>query len=383
MLDTLDQHLIKNYLSALRRELAVRGVKTERIDEIVAETQIHLEEAMAAAAPQTEHEVRAVFLQFGDAAALARRLAAEYDRISARRRYLWPAAFVVVAHAALHGPFLGIRLFEAPKGSYAQGGLWIGSVRVLPVMWIGTIFLLASAAVLFGMGCRARKPLLGQFAAVIAGLIVVQTAWYAAASYPVAYGLHRQPEFYQMVPRDDVARQLVVMQKGIGAERRVGQRLELGQKVFSAANATHAVPAELMYHGRYWLPEGVREATIGVNPVEINPYLLVSTWEAAVAGWTEHNYGSEGQADSLIRTTPENVEFAQYSFDYLNWIRKQPLSVQLIPDFRTAVIYSVVPCALAIFATNAGWLAWLLVRALGRLRRRIAYRSGLRLAGND
>lgn len=381
MLETVDHFLIKTYISELRRELHIRGLNQKRIEEVISETQVHLDESMAAAEPQSEEGVRAVLVQFGDAASLAKRLAAEYDGISSRRKYLLPSAFLVVAFFLFRSPFMFARLFEAPPGTSERNGLWIGNHQLLPVIWIGTVFLLVCAVILFGMGYRARKPLIGQFAAVAGGLVLAQTIWFGATSYPVAFGMNRKPEYFQPVRRASFDATLARYRANVEAEREVGKRVMLGKQVFTLANLGRTAPPELRARGSYLLPEGVREVTIGIDPAEIHPSLLAPTWKAAVAGWTESRFGPQGtEADWLINMSPREVEYAQYSVDYLLWVHDQPLPVQLALDFRMVAFPTIFTIGVAMLATNGGWIVWLLMRAVGRARRRISYRSGRQYA---
>ena len=153
--------LISAYLGQLRKELLVQGLPSAKIDEVTSETGSHLGEMLEGASPA---ESAASLKQFGDARALAKGIAAEYERSNRSKRYYWPAVFSLGASLLLQSPV----------------------INTLALPWIDVCILL-SAIVLGIMGFRARKPLFGQFVALGIGVLVVWTLWAAATSYPVAY----------------------------------------------------------------------------------------------------------------------------------------------------------------------------------------------------
>jgi len=365
MLETLDQHFIQRYAADLRRELLVQGFNDTRVDEIVGESTAHLEEAMAAAGPQSADEARQVIRQFGSASVLATRLSAEELRPAMRGRFLWPMVFLP--------PALYLSMNPLPQARIFHGSLYIG-----------TLYLLISAAILFVMGLRARRPLFGQFAALAVGMIVCQVAWYGATSYPVAYGPAGHPEWYEAVPRSGYDREISAMNSGIARERDIIGQISRGQRVFSGAAASKSVPAAFSFQGQYWLPEGVREVGLGIGQENISKGLLTSSWSTAVGAYNGSFGGRtgvtalmwEGDAARLLRQIPEEIAQEQRSMDYLKWIRTQPLSVQLLADYRMVQLRTVVFVALGALCTNAGWFVWVLFRMLARLRRRIFYGAG-------
>lgn len=375
MLESLDSYLVRRYLAELRKELVVGGIHGDRLGQVLAEAQVHLEESMAVAAPQSEQDVIRVIHQFGAAKAMARNLAAEVDRAASMRWHLWPAGFLVVAFAIFVSDVLNFTLFRGKSGTWDPSGIVIAGHRFFPSgLWIGTVFLVACAAVFFALGYRARRLLFAQFAFAAVGLIAVQTVWYSATSYPVAYGMHRRAEWYRPVPRSQANQLLASLRTDITRHFEIQRLVELGQTVFTASGSPARVPAGLMANGNYLLPEGVREVTIGIKPEEMHPSLLTSSWKDAVTKWTERRYGPNGtEADTIIARTPDETEYTQFSIDSLNWIRRQPLGTQIWTNVRMVATYTFALCAMAMLFNWGGWAFFNVVRFVRRVIRRSRY----------
>ena len=97
MPESLSQYLVDKYIAALRRELVVRGISGERMQQVSTESEAHLTEAIEAIGPESGVDIEQVIHQFGSPTTLADQLSKQDLQASATHRYLWPAAVVAVA----------------------------------------------------------------------------------------------------------------------------------------------------------------------------------------------------------------------------------------------------------------------------------------------
>lgn len=353
MLNTVDQYLVRTYLVDLRRELAIQGLGRKRIEAVLEETYSHLQEAMAAAEPSTDLAAERVIEQFGRAPAMAKALAAQEDRSNAKRRFLWPALYFLAAFLTFTlTPYMMFRFFHDR-------------------IWFGTLFLLISAGVLGALGFLARRPVFSQFAAVAGLLVIGQTGWYSTTSIPVErYG------WYQPVKRADSGRFIDDIQAQIARGNQVIDKVKRGQAVFMASNVAKITPGEFVFRGNYMTPEAVRELTIGIDPDVIQPALFARTWRDAVKAWNEVTPGRGWSgAEEVLRMQPDSIIADQRALANFEWMREQPLIVQLGVDLKMTLLPTSAMGTMALLATNAGWFLWLMLRGLGRVRRRLLYAS--------
>jgi hypothetical protein len=354
--ETSRNRLVERFLTGLRQELDVEGVPSEKRSQIVEEARNHLAEAIEVSKPVNDDQVRKVIQEFGSQRKLARSLAAEYRHADSKRLFLWPAALAVAALAALY----------LIKTEYR---LWLFG----DLVWMGSIYLGVVAIALFALGARARKPLFGQFVALALGLVAAQTSWYAITSYPVAHGEPGKPQWYEPVGRSEVARSVVQFRQSIAEEKEIARRLAVGELVFSGKTRRQA-PDFLRYGQSYLLPEGIREMTLGIPPAKLHSSLMTPSWKDAVSEWNKIRYfGNMKETDWIISQVPKDVARSQYSIDFLGWIQRQPLSVQLADDLRMVMPTALNASALAAIATNLGWMFGFLARQVGRLLRRTRY----------
>ena len=348
--------LISAYLGHLRKELIVQGLPAKKVEEVLSETDSHLEEMLEGAGVE---EAPLLLRQFGNAKALAKSIAAEHERSSLSRWYLWPAGFTFGACLLLKSPVI-----DTFYRAFAQ----------LP--WSGIYFIIC-AIVLGILGFKARKPLFGQFVLVGAGIFIVWTLWAAATSYPVATFRGKSeasPEWYEPISRGHTAEFESRLNMDISREQEIIRRVKLGKAVFSSANVGQAVPVELAFRGQYLLPEAVYELNLDAKPASINRTLLTSSWDEAAKSW--NGVGSAQrytQADWILESTPYNIANDQRSIDYLKWVQAQPFTTQLALDAQMPARRALAFATAALIPTNLGWLLWMFTRAVGRRNRRVKY----------
>lgn len=361
MRESLQTYFVDRYTKQLHRELYAEGLSQELTDDTLREAQAHLEDAMEGADPQTAAEAEAVVTAFGSPSRMAKRLGAEQLRLSVRGRFLWPMIAAPIGMYLSMNPVPQARLF---------GGM----------IYCGTLYILLTAIVLFVLGLRARRPMLGQFAGLVAGLIVAQLAWYGATSYPTAYQIAGGDTFYSSVKRGDYVKQLASLNGGIDRAQEAARRIELGRQVFNGPEALALVPSELTYQGKYWFPEGIRELGLGISPSEINPLLLTSSWREAVGayngdgskyGWPDHPW--DGDAARQLKWIPQEISSTRGEIGYLTWISSQPIGTQLVEDLKMVASRTLFMGAFALVCSNVGWLTWLLFRQLGKVGRRMRW----------
>jgi|GEM_PF-2764599 len=377
MLESIDTYLVKQYLAELKRELVIRSVLGARLEHVMAEVADHLAEAMEAAVPDSEEEVVRVIRQFGDPKRMATQLSAAYEQPESKRRFLWPLAFLIVAFVVFVSRVFSFALFTAKPGSGDPNGFVILGHRFLGNgIWSGTLFLFFCAVAFAWFGFRSRRPLLGQFVAGAALLIAGQTIWYAATSYPVGAGARRQVEWYEPVPRGQIDRHIATLESDIAREQEIGRLLVAGRTVYTTQGSPTAVPASLKVGAGYLTPEGLREVMGGLRPDELHPSLRPSSWKEAVTAWTDRPYETGATfADEAIARVPRDIEFVQLQIDQANWVRTQPLSVQIALDLRMVGLRTAAISGMAMAASWGGWLLWLLSRTFERLRRRLMVRQ--------
>lgn len=347
---------IRSYIWRLRRELTLQGLSRKRVDEIATETEAHLVEMVADAQPQSLDAYLRLEEKFGPEETMAKAIATEYDRAASSRKFLWPAAFMI--------PAIGLMWVPTPLSH------WTGTYQ----FWSHICWTLIVVGFIV-LGFLARKPSVGQFAALAVGWIVVGTAWAAATSYPVAeYNSAASTETPWFVPvnRAKTGEYLALLNKDISYEVEVGQLMKVGKEVFVAGTTSPQVPDSLSYNGCYLLPEGVREVIHGVSPAKLHPSLLTPSWNKAVETWngrkmyvlgTGGNQEPMDEATVIMTRSPLEAARWQRSIGYLNWIRRQPLSVQLPLDFRMVATLALPSAGIACMLTNLGWLFWLLYRS--------------------
>ncbi len=361
---------ISSYIWRLRRELTIQGLSKKRVDEIATETEAHLVEMVADAQPQNLDAYRRIEEKFGPEGAMARSIAIEYDRAASSRKFLWPAAFMIVAALLMSAP-----------GPLSH---WTGTYQFWShICWTLTV------VGFIALGFLARRPSLGQFAIIALGWILIGTTWVAATSYPVAEfnsAASTETPWFVPVNRAKTGEYLALLNKDISYELEVGQLMNLGKEVFAASNTNPQVPGSLSYNGRYLLPEGVREVIHGVQPARLNPSLLTPSWDKAVEAWNGPkmyvmgvgaNQQRMDEATVIMTLSPLEAARWERSIDYLNWIRRQPLSVQLPLDFRMVWLLALVAVSTACMVTNLGWLLWLLYRTGKRAYLRRSLRGGV------
>jgi hypothetical protein len=358
MLDGIIREVVDRYVADLRKELVVCNIKGEKLEAILAETETHLREAMEAAKPQSLKEMQKVLDEFGPAARMAEKLAAEYVRETSKRRYLWPAGIVVL--------YVAVFLSHVFDGTY----------RPFTSVSVSTLVIVAFGVSLFFAGFWARKPLVGQFAATAGALSLCFIAWFVATSYPFRYGPADSSEWYQTVQRGEVDKEVAFINGLIAHEGEVARREKLGKEVFSTANRAHAVPAAFIFRGRYWLPEGIQEITVGLPEEKVSVYCSTESWKEAVQAWNGKQPGhAENEADWNIAMAGVQTRRLQDGIDNLRWMQTQPLAVQIAADARVMTLPLLMLSGMALVITNGGWVAWLLVRAAGRAVRRKLYGS--------
>ena len=347
MLESLGQYLIDNYMANLRKELVVSGLCGANLAQVLAESHTHLIEAMETANPQNGLEAERVIREFGSSKLLAKRLSKEYRRKSAQRFLVWPPVVVMITMILMRCPLMN----------------YIGH--------FATISMIAGGVALFLLGVRARRLVIIEFVALALGLTVFETIWYTATSYPVIHTSLRNMSYYEPVGRNQVKEETAFWTKRIAQSQEIIRQVGVGRQVFTARNTSQIVPAYLMYQGKYWLPEGVREVGIGVEPKDISPSLLVGTWKNAVSGWTQSSIG--GSASNAATVGSEDIEYCRQSIHNLSLIQSKPL---LFRAKETAWMVAPIAfsfSALAFIETNAGWVIWLLFESTFRVIRRKTY----------
>jgi len=344
---------VEAFLAKVRKELDIQGLPRVRRSAVLDEVKSHLEEAMEARGNQTPEQV---LRDFGSERKLAASLAAEYRRGTRGRRFLWPA-----------GLTLALVIIFALIPYYSR--IWLGSRDI----WIGTLFLIGSATALAVLGYRARRASVGQFAALAAGLIASKTLFYLATGYPVAYG-DPSNRWYEPTYRWAVASKYFQLREEIADEEEIVHRESVGLKTFTGP-APKEVPDYLRASTGYLVPEGVRESTLGIPTERLHDSLITPSWRHAVDAWTERHYANHVRdADWIIMTTsPNGIAQDEASIDSLTWIQSQSFTVQALRDLEMVWPVCFEFALLAAFATNLGWLLWLLTSFFARAARRIRY----------
>jgi hypothetical protein len=309
------------------------------------------------AQPKSLIAYRQIEAKFGPERTMAKTIAAEYDRSASSRKRLWPLAFSILA--------IGLMWAPTPLSQ------WAGSYQ----FWSHIFWTLTTAGFIV-LGFLARKPSLGQFAALAAGWIVVGTAWAATTCYPVVdsprEGGRQSNDAIVLVGRSETGEFVAQLNKNISNDFEAVERMKEGKETF-APGAKQSVPSFLTYNGQYLVPEGLREVTMGIPPAKLHTSLLTPSWDKAVKAWNGPKMYVFGQGKNVsermdeatveIKRSPLEAARWQRSIDYLNWIRRQPLSVQLPLDFQMVSLIAVGAVGIACLLTNLGWLFWLLYRS--------------------
>ena len=353
------EHLIRQFLNELGRELEVEGLELKKRAAILAEAQNHLFEAFEAASPADENAAQLVISQFGTARSMGRSLAREDARARSRRRYLWPALVAGIAIA------LGPVLTSWRVGLFGRE------------IWFGTLYLFCCSVLLFILGYRARRPLLGQFLALGAVMLLVRTCWFMATCYPIA-----NTNYTQFVDRNGVAQHVADMGKMIGQEHLLVSELQFGRQFFSNP-VERPAPSFLRSRDGYKLADGVRETAYGLRE-RTGSILTASTWADAVKEWNRRPYdmtnegipGRKTSAEVWILRAPQRIADLQNNLNGLYRSMREPWRVRLRWTLQLDAPGLILMIATALISTNMGWLLWLLLAPLGRQIRRIRLSLG-------
>jgi hypothetical protein len=346
--------LLSHFYAKLRQELTVEGVPADRLTAIVQEVRSHLEEAIEVEDAVNADQIRKVLQDFGNERSLARSLAAEYRHGASKRIFLWPAVTTI----ALLAVFFLI----------ANSRIWLFGRQI----WIGTLFLIASAVALAIIGYVARRPSVGQFAALAAALVISCTLGFAVTSYPVNHSSDGHSGWYSPTFRWSVSQDIDSTHRFMSAHQEVSRRISIGKQVFADSNP-RPVPDFLQCRAGYLLPEGVRESALGYPVKGLYSLLATPSFEVAVEQWNRRIDFADGpktEADFILSGMPKDIAALQRSIDDLAWIQKQPLTVQIARDFSMVWPGCLAVCLSAFLATNVGWAVWMLVWTAGRQIRR-------------
>ena len=353
-------HLIRQFLIELRMELEVEGIDTAERGAIVSEAHSHLVDAFDVADPMNEAEERGVIDGFGAARTMAQSLAREYTYARSRRRYVWPALFVLAAcvlfsliNSQLHLPLFGREI------------------------WVGTLYVAFCALWLVALGYKARRPLVSQFLVLAGGLLIGRVCWLMFTCYPVPN------HFAEFVKRNEVAKDVAFSNRMIRQDRLVASELRFGQQFFSDPSKRPVPDFLTNSDGSYLLPDGIREAGHGL-PARSGPSLTARFWNDAVREWNQRPYSIESEGVPgrktaaevwMIRSVrdigeQENHIQTLYRSVKSPWWNRLEWTVQLQAPGVIAVSLA------AALITNAGWVLRVLFAPIVRhtRRRRLATR---------
>jgi|GEM_PF-5729387 len=347
---------VENFVSDLEHELRIEGVAEDNVPIIKEEIRSHLYDAVETQNPTTPSGMRKLLEEFGAAKKLARALANELESAKPKRMFLWPAALVAVV--ALLFALITFPVLPWPHH------LWSGSIVLFFAMPVG----------LFLLGYRARRPLVGQFIALGAGWTIMMSLFWLATSVPETCFAGDSLRFQEAVRRAEMDSEIAKQQSYIDRLSLAARRLEAGQAYFN--NPIGLPPADLVVGKRLLLPNGVRDQAMGAQAA--GPADIGSLDGQADAGWgmdwKTKRYDGRTWAETFRDEDLQEINERQAALDSLKVTSRAPWPVQLAGDVRIAWSICLRFVAFAAVLTNLGWLAWFLLRAIRRERRR--YRLG-------
>jgi hypothetical protein len=346
--------LIQPFLCSLQMELEVEAVSQERAAHILEETKDHLWASMELHSPSNEHEVREVIRRFGDARRMAREFGKTYRTVDSKRVYLWPAL--------ASGLFM-ILIALVP----------LGQVRVLGAnQWLGFFLIPALVIALAVLGFRARRPLLGQFAALATISAAVATLYSTAiGGVPVVYRGFDSPRFGGVIPPTQINSTRAWLQNQIPPDEKLLDVLTKGVAFYRNPSKDH-VPDFLMTGDRYLRAIQLERILSGSETKAQEYGNAYSDLQGAAEDWHEITWvGGRTQAEAVIERTSTHLAEVRAALTALDGAQREPLWKR-IPGFvqewtPKALTFSL----MAMFITNLGWLAWFVVGKSIRWARRL------------
>jgi len=350
--------LIQLFLGSLQRELEIEAVSQERTTLILEESKDHLWESMELHSPSNEREAREVIRGFGNARRMARELGKAYRTADSKRPYLWPA---------LASGLFAILIALVP----------LGQVRVLGANhWLGFYLIPPLLMALGVLGFRARRPLLGQFAALAAVSAAVATLYLTAiGSVPVAYRGFDSPQFGGVIAPTQINPTRTWIQAHIPPDEELLDALKKGVAFYRNPSKDH-VPDFLMTGDRY-LREAQLERIVSGSETKAQNYgNAYRDLKGAAEDWHEITWvGGRTQAEAIIQRTTIHLAEARAALTALDGAQREPLWKRIPGIVQVSAPAAFTFSLIAMLITNAGWLAWFVVGELTRWARRLPLSS--------
>jgi hypothetical protein len=325
---------IQDYMLDLRKELVVRGVGQGRLEEILLETQAHLEESGDPS-------------NFASPKAYAKAMA---DELGRRKFTLWPAI---------------------------TSGLCAWALAYCPDS-IGRTHVILIGFVVFMVGFHCRKFQFGQFFALFGVQTVIVTAYYILTCFPIPYGDPWDESLSSMVPKSERVTDLAILEKEVASRKMWLDRFDRSAKVFSGKNVLRQVPADLLYKGHYPAPmllEGLAEGNEDAIVHEVinkpdgtveqhDDTMYSDSFAQAIKDWNPE------QSRFYKRGLVEQLSMRRVRLNSLLMAPSLTLEERFQPCFHMASLVALYTAWLGFLAGNFGWLIYCSSRLLQRMARR-------------